>query len=74
MFDFLLIGSNLKAFLFYGDAAVFQIGDQILKTFFFGGDLRPGGLNNVIGKSQLGRNGKSIALAGDANQKPVSGR
>ena len=60
-------------FLFYGYAAVLQIGQKILEAFLFFGNLffcRP---DNCVGQAQSGRNGKGVAFAGNSDQKPVCG-
>ena len=73
LFDFPFIGFNLFLLLLNGQAAVFQIGEEILKTFFILRDMALCVLYNVIRQTQTGRDRKSVALAGNANQETVGG-
>ena len=50
-----------------GQTALLQIGNNILETFVFLANLLLGSSDNFIRQSQLGRDGKSITLAGNTD-------
>lgn len=61
------------AVLFNGYAALFQICDDVFKAFVFFADLFFRGIDDLIGQSQLGRNGESITFTGNTDEQTVGG-
>ena len=61
--DLCLVALNLISLIFDGAPAVFQIRQKVLKAFFLLTDVLFGGRDNLIGETQLGRDGKGVAFA-----------
>ena len=72
-FGFGFVFADLELLLFQDTAAFFQIGDHIFKGLGFFVQLLLCMIDNTGRQAQFSGNGKSVALAGDSDQQPVSG-
>ena len=71
--DFVLVGCDLLLFLFYGYAALFQIGNDILEGLVFLANLFSGCIDNILRQTKLGGDGKGITLTRNTDEQSVGG-